>query len=183
VPASLKAVRLRCAALGLRRHLPYALAYAGIYTKVADTSAATTATTADPLSLKVIIALGSFLPHALSVRELSAVPLILVHVVHVVKLLSLERKAIHATIHAMRTESARTRHHAAVTASASAAPATSTSQGFAPRVDCTQERHSCCCNNKNDFCAHKDCPVGGTINGVRNGLTNRRFKANHKIAN
>jgi len=165
----------------LRHDLPYALAYAGIYTKVADTSAATAATTTtDPLSLKVIIALGSLLPHALPVRELSTVALILVHVVHVVKLLSLERKAIHTTIHAVRTESSRTRHHAAVTASASAA---STSQGFAPRVGCTQERHGCCCNNKNDFCAHKDCPVGGTIIGVRNGLTNRRFKANHKIAN
>ena len=104
------------------------------------------------------------------------------HIIVSMRVLSLEREAGKMTVHAMhavRAEPARSRHHAAVTASASAASA---SEGFAARVNGAQKRSGCSCENKNDFCTHWVCPNVGAIGRVLNGGTSRALKANHKTA-
>jgi hypothetical protein len=168
VPASLEIARLRRRGVGLRGDLPYALANARIHAKVAHASAATSAA-ALPLPLKVIVALGSLLPHSLSVRKLSAISdRVVMHVVLSMRMLASKREARQVTVHAMHAVSANstrtrhdaavsgnstcTRHDAAVTASASA---TSASQSLAPRVDCAEQRRGYRSKNKNGFGVHK----------------------------
>jgi len=177
VPASLKAARLRSLSIGLRRGLPYALAHSRIQTNVTDASTAS-ASTANPLPLKVVVSLIAAAPRALHVSGLPVIafPVVML-IVHSVRTLSLEREVLRVSIHAVHA--ARTRHHAAVATSAATAPA---SHSFAPRVDCAEKRRGCCCKNKNDFYAHRDCPIGGTIVSVHKGRTDRPSEANHKVA-
>jgi len=186
VPASLEASRLRRLGIGLWCGLPYALAHSRTHANVADTTAASaSASASNPLSLKIIVSLIAIAPHALHITELPAIAFsIVTPVVHRVRILSLEREALHVSIHAVHPavhpEPARTRNRAAVTAPAASAAAAR--HGFAPRVDCAEKRTGCHCENKNDFCTHEDCLVGGAINCLCNGRTNRPLEANHKAA-
>src|SRR5262249_55674542 len=97
-------------------------------------------------------------PHALHVSKLPVIAFpVLMLVVHGVRMLSLEREVLHVSIHAVHAGPARTRD-AAVAAPAAAAAA---SHGVAPRVDRAEKRGGGRCENKNDFCAHRDRPIGG----------------------
>jgi hypothetical protein len=141
--------------VGLWFCLPYSLTHTRIHTNVAGASA-TTASAPNPLSLEIIVSLISIAPHPLHIPWLPATvfPVVML-ILHRVRMLSLERGVAHVLIHAMHAESARTRHHAAMTASA---PATTASEGFAARVDGAQKCRGRDGINKNGFHAHRNLP-------------------------
>jgi hypothetical protein len=146
--------------VGLWFCLPYPLTHTRIHTNVAGASA-TPAPARNPLSLKIIVSLIAIAPHALHIPRLPATVFpVVMPVLHRVRMLSLERGVVHVLIHAMHAGSARTRHHATMTASA---PATTASEGFAARVDGAQKCRGRDGINKNGLHAHRDCPNDDTI--------------------